>query len=44
MRRSLVADGDFGPKSTAAVQSFQTEKGLGGDPIIGTKTWEALRG
>lgn len=40
---TLVADGDFGPKTTAAVKDFQAKNGLGVDGIIGAKTWAALQ-
>lgn len=35
-------DGDFGPKTDAAVKAFQKSKGLYPDGIVGNKTWEAL--
>jgi hypothetical protein len=40
----LVADGDFGPKTHAAVVAFQTANGLVADGIVGPKTWAALGG
>lgn len=39
---SLIADGDFGLKTEAAVKEFQKKKNLVADGIVGPKTWEAL--
>lgn len=39
---SLIADGDFGLKTEAAVKEFQKKKNLIADGIVGPKTWEAL--
>jgi peptidoglycan hydrolase-like protein with peptidoglycan-binding domain len=41
---NIAADGDFGPKTAAAVKQFQASKGLVADGIVGPKTWAALRG
>ncbi len=41
---SLLADGDFGPKTEAAVIVFQGKVGLVVDGIAGLKTWDALNG
>lgn len=40
---SLVADGDFGPKTTFAARAFQEDRGLAVDGVVGPKTWAALR-
>lgn len=36
------ADGDFGPKTEAAVRTFQRNHGLVPDGIIGPKSWAVL--
>lgn len=38
----IVADGDFGAVTEAALRAFQRAKGLVADGIVGPKTWEAL--
>ncbi len=38
----LVCDGAFGPRTAAAVMSFQRRAGLDADGIAGSKTWGAL--
>jgi len=38
----ITADGDFGPKTEAAVVNWQNKNKLGGDGIVGPKTMEAM--
>ena len=38
----LVADGDFGPGTEAAVKAWQAKKGLTADGIVGPKTWASI--
>jgi peptidoglycan hydrolase-like protein with peptidoglycan-binding domain len=40
---SLVADGDFGSKTKAAVKDFQRPRGLAVDGVIGQFTWGRLK-
>lgn len=40
----VKVDGDFGPKTEAAVRQFQRDNGLVPDGIVGTLTWAALSG
>jgi hypothetical protein len=39
---TIPIDGDFGPATQSAVESFQTAKGLTIDGIVGPATWAAL--
>ncbi len=38
---SLAVDGIFGPLTEEATRSFQSSKGLSGDGIVGSHTWDA---
>lgn len=40
----LALDGDFGPKTTSAVKTFQRKMDLSADGIVGTNTRSAVCG
>jgi peptidoglycan hydrolase-like protein with peptidoglycan-binding domain len=39
---SVDVDGDIGPLTTAAIESFQCENGLVADGVVGNETWPRL--
>jgi peptidoglycan hydrolase-like protein with peptidoglycan-binding domain len=40
----IPADGDFGPRTEAAVKTWQAANGLTADGIVGSRTMEKLFG
>jgi peptidoglycan hydrolase-like protein with peptidoglycan-binding domain len=38
----VAVDGDYGPQTADAVKTYQRQKGLLVDGIVGPKTWNAL--
>lgn len=41
---AVSVDGDFGPATTAAIKTFQTDRGLEADGLVGAMTYKALMG
>ena len=41
---SVVADGDYGSATAAAVRAFQADRGLDSDGIVGQATYRAMLG
>jgi len=42
MNAGLVADGAFGPKTARVVQTYQRDKNLDADGVVGPATWKSL--
>ena len=40
----VAADGDFGPATAEAIKSFQSDRGLDADGLVGPSTYSALMG
>jgi peptidoglycan hydrolase-like protein with peptidoglycan-binding domain len=41
-RRCVTVDGEFGPRTRAALVAFQRDHGLTPDGVVGKSTWGAL--
>jgi Putative peptidoglycan binding domain len=39
---SATVDGQVGPQTTAAIKTFQTDRGIASDGIVGNQTWPVL--
>jgi peptidoglycan hydrolase-like protein with peptidoglycan-binding domain len=39
LQKGLPADGDFGPRTEAAVKAYQVQHALANDGVVGPRTW-----
>jgi lysozyme family protein len=39
---TVIVDGNVGPQTTSAIESFQSDNGLTVDGVVGNQTWPAL--